>query len=71
MRLPGAVGVSVRLPLVACFPLQAPEAVQAVVLIEDQLSLVESPRLRLLAASDSTGGPGGSSASAATASTKP
>lgn len=53
--MPAAVGVSVALPLVACVPLQLPDAVQLVASIDDQVSVVELPRGMDVAASTSVG----------------
>jgi hypothetical protein len=41
--VPGAVGLSVIVPLVACVPLQAPLAVQRVALVEVQLKSALAP----------------------------
>lgn len=44
VSVPVSVGVSVWVPVVASVPLHAPEAVQLVALVEDQVILVELPR---------------------------
>ena len=45
---PVAAGVTLALPLTARLPPQAPDAVQAVALADDQVSVVAAPRVRLL-----------------------
>ncbi len=67
VSVPAAVGVIVRLPLAASVPLQFPDAVQLVALIEDHVRVVEPPTASEAAASDNVGGPGATSASAASA----
>ncbi len=66
-----AAGVMVWLPLVAWLPLQLPDAVQLVVLTEDQVSVVELPAVRDVAPTDTLGAAGGSNARAASAWMKP
>src|ERR1700730_7864267 len=65
VKVPGAVGEIVWVPLVASVPLQLPEAVQLVALTADQLIVVELPTAMDAAGSVSAGGPGAISASAA------
>lgn len=55
------------LPLVLCNPLQLPEAVQLAVLMDDQLIVVVPPACTDAGESESEGGPGGRSFSAASA----
>jgi len=43
VSVPTTVGVMVRLPLVACVPLQLPEAAQLAAFAEDQVSVAEPP----------------------------
>ena len=43
VSVPAAVGVSVAVPLVGSVPLHAPLAVQAVALVEDQVSVALPP----------------------------
>ncbi len=65
VSVPAAVGVIVWLPLVAWVPLQLPDAVQLVAMIDDHVRVVELPTVTEVAASDKVGGPGAISASAA------
>ena len=64
-------GVMLWLPLLAHAPDQLPEALQPVVLIDDQLRVAEAPIVTEAGLTDSEGGAGGSSASAASAWMKP
>ena len=65
--VPAAAGVTVCLPLLASAPLQLPEAVQPVVLTEDQAIVVELPAAMEVTPSVKVGTPGAMSASAASA----
>ncbi len=67
VSVPAAAGVTVWLPLLASDPLQLPEAVQPVVLTEDQAIVVELPAAIELAPSVKVGALGAMSASAASA----
>ena len=58
VKAPAAVGVRVWVPLVASWPLQLPEAVQLVALVDDQEIVVELPTATESAASVSVGGAG-------------
>ncbi len=57
--MPAALGFRVWVPLVASVPLQLPDAVQAVALVEDQVRVVEAPAAMDVAAKVSVGGAGG------------
>jgi hypothetical protein len=59
VSVPTAVGVMVWVPLVACAPLQLPDAVQLVALAEDHASVVECPTATAFAANDRVGAAGG------------
>src|SRR5450755_757440 len=59
VSLPTAVGVMGWVPLVACAPLQLPDAVQLVALAEDHASVVECPTATEFAANDRVGAAGG------------
>ena len=67
VSVPTAAGVTLWLPLLASAPLQLPEAVQPVVLTEDQVIVVELPAAMDLVPSVRVGAPGAMSASAASA----
>jgi hypothetical protein len=56
---PTASGVIVWLPLVACAPLQLPDAVQLVAPAEDHVSAVDCPTATEFAANDRVGAAGG------------
>jgi hypothetical protein len=57
--VPAVAGISVVVPLVAWVPLQLPEAVQAVALDDDHVSVVELPTTMELAAKLRVGAAGG------------
>jgi hypothetical protein len=59
VSVPAAEGVIVRLPLDASVPLQFPDAVQLVALIDDQEIVVELPTAIDVAAKVSVGAAGG------------
>jgi len=59
--------VTVVLPLVACDPVQAPDAVQLVVLMDDHVKVVVAPGAIEVLASFRVGAPGASVANAASA----
>ena len=59
ISVPIALGVMVRVPLVACAPLQLPDAVQPVAPTEDHASVVDCPTATEFAASDRAGAAGG------------
>jgi hypothetical protein len=59
VSVPLAVGFRVCVPLLASVPLQLPDAVQAVALLEDQVMVVEAPAAMDVAAKVSVGGAGG------------
>lgn len=59
VSLPTAAGVMVRVPLVACAPLQAPDAVQPVALADDHESVVDWPTATEFDANDRLGAAGG------------
>ncbi len=69
--MPAADGVTVWEPLVASVPDQLPDAVQFVAFTDDQVIVVELPAVTEDAASDTVGAPGGISANAVSAWTKP
>ncbi len=71
VAVPTVVGVTVCVPLVANAPLQLPDAAQLVAFVDDQVSVVELPATTDVAAAVNVGGPGGSSAMAASACTNP
>lgn len=71
MTVPTGPGATVCVPLVANVPLQPPDAVQLVALLDDHVIVVELPDTTLEAAAVSVGGPGGIKARAAVAWTKP
>lgn len=59
ISVPIALGAMVRVPLVACAPLQLPDAVQLVAPTEDHASVVDCPTATEFAASDRAGAAGG------------
>lgn len=59
VSVPGVVGESVCVPLVAKVPLHVPDAVQLVAFTEDQLIVVEVPAAIEVAAKVSVGAAGG------------
>jgi hypothetical protein len=65
--MPVADGVTVFEPLVASAPLHAPDAVQPVALMADQLSVVGLPTVTVFTARFNVGAPGANCASAAPA----
>jgi hypothetical protein len=69
--VPAADGVTALVPLVANAPLQLPEALQPVALIDDQVSVTGVPTATEVADAEIAGAPGGISANAASAWTKP
>lgn len=58
VSIPIAVGVMVRVPLVACVPVQLPEAVQLVAPTDDHASVVDCPTATVFAANDRVGAAG-------------
>jgi hypothetical protein len=65
--VPAAFGVTICDPLAFSAPLQAPDAVQPVAAMDDQLMVTELPAVTEGADKVSVGGPGGICASAASA----
>lgn len=64
--MPALLGVSVCVPLVASVPLQLPDAVQLLALVEAQVMVVELPAWMELEASVSVGAEGAACTSSAT-----
>jgi hypothetical protein len=60
--VPAAVGVSVLVPLIASAPVQLPDAVQPVALLDDQVIVVDAPTAIDLAAKVRLGTAGGAAA---------
>jgi hypothetical protein len=71
VAVPTALGVTACEPLLAREPLQSPEAVQLVALMDDQVSVTDDPWVTALAELVKVGAPGGTNAKAASACTKP
>ena len=68
MAVPVVVGaVIVVVPLVACVPVQLPDAVHAVALIELHVRVAVPPAVTEVLLNDNVGAPGGSVANAASA----